>query len=376
MRVIFDRPALLGALNLLCTVVPGRTPRPILECVAISIDKNQKKVEYRASDGDIHLRLVGEKMDPLASGECAINAHRLQQIAAAQQNDATLTVETGERDRLEIKGSDACYKVYTVPVKEFPPAPEIAKPVTLEISSQVLARIIRGTLFASATETTRYAINGINITADGESVDIVATDGRRLALWRQKLKASGRRTCIIPTKAFRILDKILGDLKDLPVSIELGDTQASFEVASPSSSIKLVTNLMEGTFPPYRDVIPSNQTKRAVMDGEALNRAVRRATLMTNQESRGIRFKFEPDLTLNLSSRAPEMGEADVGMTMKEYEGGGKGGMEIGFNPSFIQDALKVMDGDVTITLDSPNKPGVMRQGDDFTYVVMPVNLQ
>ncbi len=102
-------------------------------------------------------------------------------------------------------------------------------------------------------------------------------------------------------------------------------------------------------------------------------RAIRRAALLTNEESKGVRMSFaESELTL--TSRAPEMGEAEIHVEMKEYEGDPG---EIGFNPGFITDALKVIDGgDVIIELKAANKPGVLKTGNEFTYVVMPVNLQ
>jgi len=101
--------------------------------------------------------------------------------------------------------------------------------------------------------------------------------------------------------------------------------------------------------------------------------AVRRAALLTNEESKGVRMAFGPE-GLTLSSRAPEMGEAEVSVEVAEYSGEA---IEIGFNPTYVLDALKVVDeSQVQMDFKAPNKPGVLRTGPNFLYVVMPVNLQ
>jgi DNA polymerase-3 subunit beta len=100
---------------------------------------------------------------------------------------------------------------------------------------------------------------------------------------------------------------------------------------------------------------------------------VRRAALLTNEESRGVRMTLDNE-RLRLSSRAPEMGEAEIDVPVSGYAGEP---IEIGFNPAFLTDALKVIgDASVAVELKAPNKPGLIKSGADFLYVVMPVNLQ
>jgi DNA polymerase-3 subunit beta len=130
---------------------------------------------------------------------------------------------------------------------------------------------------------------------------------------------------------------------------------------------------VEGAFPPFEDVVPKEQDKKVSFDATILISAIRRAALLTNEESKGVRLSFADD-KLTLTSRAPEMGEATVEVKLDDYQGDP---LEIGFNPNFITDALNVVDGGtVVIELKSPTKPGVLKTGPDFTYVIMPVNLQ
>jgi DNA polymerase III subunit beta len=162
------------------------------------------------------------------------------------------------------------------------------------------------------------------------------------------------------------------------VQIAITENQVLFNLGSSDEGGKgavLTSNLVEGTFPPYDEVIPKDQDKKIIFDRDVLSSAVRRAALLTNEESRGVRLKFNGgEKQVEFSSRAPEMGEAEINVDIASYEGGD---IEIGFNPTFITDALKVIpDPEVIMELKAPNKPGLMRSGQDFVYVVMPVNLQ
>jgi hypothetical protein len=130
---------------------------------------------------------------------------------------------------------------------------------------------------------------------------------------------------------------------DEPVQIAITDAQILFSfgtAASPGRAV-LVSNLVEGSFPPYEDVIPKDQDKKVTFDRDVLASAVRRAALLTNEESRGVRMNFKgKDKLLELSSRAAEVGEAQIRCDLAGYEGDD---VEIGFNPTFVTDALKVI---------------------------------
>jgi DNA polymerase-3 subunit beta len=130
---------------------------------------------------------------------------------------------------------------------------------------------------------------------------------------------------------------------------------------------------VDGNFPPYKDVVPKDGDKKASVSTDLFISGVRRAALLTNEESKGVRMAFAPG-GLTLRSRAPEMGEAEINVDLAEYAGEP---LEIGFNPGYLLDALKVVDeNQVQLEFNAPNKPGVLRTGPNFLYVIMPVNLQ
>jgi DNA polymerase III subunit beta len=368
MKVICDRGALVESLNLVGGVVVTRTPKPVLTCVKLSAEEGV--LALAATDLEVALRLTTPRVEVQEPGEALVPADKLNQIVR-ESVDPTLTLET-EKEAVHIRGQDSHFKVFGQSVKDFPPVPEFKGEPDFEIEAGDLTRLIHQTIYATARENSRYAINGVLLEREGKKLSVVATDGHRLALAKgdcSKAKENGGvHSAIIPTKALNLLLRLFSDGEE-NVKVKVADNQALFA----SDSAVLATNLVEGNFPPYRDVIPKDGDKRATLTTDTLTSAVRRAALLTNEESKGVRLSFKAE-GLKLSSRAPEMGEAEIDVELPKYEGEP---MDIGFNPQYLLDALKVVDtNDVQMDFKAPNKPGILKTGPNFLYVIMPVNLQ
>jgi DNA polymerase-3 subunit beta len=371
MKVICDRAALLEAVNSVTSVAATRTPAPVLQCVKLRAGDGQ--LHLAATDLEVGLRIAIDQVEIADPGEVLIPADKLAQIVR-NSDDPTLSIEAADHT-VHIRGADSHFAIYGFDPAEAPAVREFpADAIDCEIDAGALQTLIQRTLFAAAAEHSRYAINGILFDRDGKSLRMVATDGRRLALARGRCTSSrdGRASCIIPAKALALLSKLTRD-PEARVRVATDENQAIFEVGHGSTAAAVLsTNLVEGSFPPFEDVIPKDHDKKVTFEVETLRSAIRRAALLTNEESKGVRLSFT-DKRLTLTSRAPEMGESEIHVDVERYEGEP---VEIGFNPGYITDALKVIDrGDVIIELKAPNKPGVLRTGTDFTYVVMPVNL-
>ncbi|MFW6059233.1 MAG: DNA polymerase III subunit beta [Phycisphaeraceae bacterium] len=367
MKVICDRGALVESLNLVGGVIVARTPKPALACVKLTATEDA--LQLAGTDLEVAVRMSTPRIEVQETGEALIPADKLQQIVR-ESIDPTLTLET-EGDAAHIRGQDSHFKIFGQPVDDFPPVPEFPGDADFELSAAELHRLISQTLFATARENSRYAINGVLVEREGNKLTMVATDGHRLAMARGQCKAHAAeeaRSAIVPTKALNLLLRLFDDAEQT-VQIKLADNQILFS----SDQALLASNLVEGNFPPYKDVVPKDGDKRATLATDTFISAVRRAALLTNEESKGVRMAFSGE-GLTLSSRAPEMGEAEVNVEVAAYEGDP---VEIGFNPAYLLDALKVVDeNQVQLEFKAANKPGVMRTGPGFLYVVMPVNLQ
>lgn len=367
MKVICNRGALQEALNIAGTVSSARTPKPILQCVKLTAGDNRLTVS--ATDLEVAIRYSDAQVQVEAEGETLVMADKLRDIVRESIDD-TLSLELAG-DQLHIKGQDSHFKIFTQSPSEFPPVPAFEGEADFKVQGKQLKQLINQTLFAAAKEATRYAFNGVLTTIKGKRLIFVATDGRRLALARGDLidadTAKEGGTAIVPAKTLNLVDKLITN-PDEPVSVKLSDNQVIFH----TSDATLTSNLIEGQFPPYEDVIPKECDRKMTAGTADLLSAVRRSALLTTNDSKGVRMAFTKK-GLTLSSRNPEAGEATINFACK-FEGND---VEIGFNPMFMTDALKVVNSDeVTFEMLAPNRPGLLKGGANFTYVIMPVNLQ
>ncbi len=418
MKVICDRGALLDAVNLVASVAPTRTPTPALACIKLTARKlagGGGELLLAGTDSESSLSIAITHVDVQQAGMAAVPGDKLRAIVSAEDGEPTLTIET-DGDQVHIKGQNAHFRVFGFPPADFPPLPDLQQtlsgesgPAPKTVFTQPagsLLDLVNRTSFATARETSRYAINGVLLKRDGKKLEMVATDGRRLAVSRAQVTGVGggkdkdNVACIIPTRALGVLAKLARD-PDETVRVAITDTRVffAFEPAleAPAKGKKgkaegdaagaaegatlpppravLSSTLVEGAFPPYEDVIPKEQDKKITAGRDELGSAVRKASVLTNEESRGVRMAFSAgDKRLKLSSRAPEMGESEINVALSSYEGDD---IEISFNPTFITDVLKVVnEPEVIIELKAQNKPGLIRSStNDFLYVVMPVNL-
>jgi DNA polymerase-3 subunit beta len=367
MKVICNRGALLEALTVAGNVVASRTPKPALQCVKLSaLDKS---LTVAATDLEVAIRYTDHQVQIDAPGEALVPADKIRDIVRESVDD-TISIEIAG-DNAIIKGSDSQFKIFTQNVNEFPPVPDFEGDPQFTIQGGALKQLIGQTLFAAAKESSRYAFNGVLVSAKAKKVNLVATDGRRLAqakgdLGSDSIGKDGAKA-IVPAKALTLIDKLIDDPEEA-VAFQIKENQ----ILVHTSNATLTSSLVEGQFPPYEDVIPRDCDKKMTASTADFLAKIRLASLLTTEESKGVRLTFSKK-GLVLSSRSPESGEATVNFPCK-YEGTD---VEIGFNPTFLIEALRVVDSDeITLEMLAPNRPGLLKGGPDFIYVIMPVNLQ
>jgi DNA polymerase-3 subunit beta len=366
MKANFNRTALAEALGLLTSVAPSRTPKPILRCVQITAE--DKEVRICATDLEVGINYSISEVQIEKAGEVIVPADRLNAIVR-ESVDEVLVLEASD-GKCEIKGADSHFTVYGQEPGQYPVVPGFEGDAEIEIGLSNLQAGIEQCLFATAKESSRYAINGVLWEIKDKKLIMVATDGRRLARSTVKLASAPKgevpENLIVPGKAMGLLDKIGGDEKDA-VAVKLLDNQILMSCAN----VVISSNLVEGNFPKYEDIIPTDYTKKLTLSTEAALSAARRASLLANEESKGIQLSLETGKIV-FSGRAPETGDAEVDMAI-DYKGEP---INIGFNPQFLIDALRVIRAaDFELELGEPDRPGLLKSGRDFLYVLMPINL-
>ena len=367
MKVNFNREALVEALGLLTSVVPARTPKPILRCVWVTATESE--VRICATDLEVGINYLVSGVQVEEAGETIIPADRLAAIVR-ESADEILSLQA-EEGTCKIEGADSHFTIYGYQDDQYPVVPSFEGAVDMEIGLGDIQAGIEQCLFATAKESSRYALNGILWEIKGKKLLLVTTDGRRLVRCRVNLaavpdKKVATMKIIVPAKTMALLDKISSTDKET-VAVKLVDNQILISCAN----VAISSNLVEGNFPKYEDIIPTDHDKKLTLSTGAVLSAVRRSALLTSEESKGIKLSVGKE-TLVFSCRAPETGDAQVEMPI-DYK---DEPIEIGFNPQFLIDALRVIrTPEFDLELGQQDRPGLIKSGRDFLYVLMPINL-
>lgn len=365
MKVIAQTAALQDALALTGSIVATRTPKPVLQCIKLTATED--KLTLTATDLETGCRYQVTAVEVVDQGEALIPADRLIGIVRESGADESLTIET-EKQAVHVRGAGSHFKIFGYDPSEYPSVGDFPDEVDFQIPAGKLAGMIGKTLFATAKAHSHYAISGVLWEATGKKLQLVATDGHRMAQATGTLKKSTAKeiTAIVPTKLMSLIQRIAGDDEDM-LDVKIQENQILVRTAR----AVLVSSLVQGNFPKYADVIPKECSQKITINTTQLEHRVRQAALLTNEESKGIRLSFKQG-QVTLTSRAPETGEAEVTCPIT-YDGEG---IEIAFNPTFLIDALRVTETDeITLGLNAADKPAVIKAGSDFLYVLMPVDL-
>ena len=365
MRLRFNRQEMVDALSVVCNVTTVRTPKEILKCVRMEAQSDALLLS--ATDLEIGLRYTVTQVEVEKTGDVLVVADTVSRIVR-ECTDELLSLETID-GVLHVQGVGSHFEIITQAVADFPPISVLEGEPDFTIEYGQLCRLIEWTVFAAARESTRYAINGVLWEVTGERLTLAATDGRRLSVSHGGIKSPTAKSlplAIVPPRALSLVGRLSAHA-DALVMVKITGNQLLLRV----EGVQIGTSLVEGHFPKYQDVIPTDCNRVVELNTTEFHSALRKAALLTNEESKGIRLRFA-DSGLTLTSRAPEQGEATITLQVP-YQGEPT---EIGFNPAFLTDVLRVARGDeIAFAFKGPDRPGVIRSGEDFVYVVMPVNL-
>lgn len=370
MKIRLPRQEFQEALSAVHTLTTGRTTKPVFESVLLRTEG--ERLELCGTDGEAALRVSVVTLATEQPGQALVKADRLFQIVR-ELDDVEIVLESTDRG-CTLQGHGSEFKLFVQNPEDFPPVPEFDGEPDLTLSGHELKRMISLTAYAAARETSRYAINGVLWDKTGKKMFMVATDGRRLARAGGSLEQAkgGDFQLIIPSKALTVLDRVFHppkDGSDWAIEVRVMPNQVLLK----SGETVLSTALVDGSFPKYEDVIPKESNKRARMPLMDFHGAIKRAALLTTEDSRAVRLSFSGD-RLVISSNSPEQGEARLEMAV-DYDGEP---LDIGFNPAFVNEALRAIPYDeIVIELHESVRPGVICGPDknEFLYVVMPVSL-
>lgn len=363
MKIKCQTALLHNAFQLAGSVAQQRPTRPILADVLVTAENGQ--IELQATDLEIGIRLQVQGGEIIEDGKIAVPQARVTSILR-ETSDETIEIRS-EDGHCVITASDSEFRLPTEVAEEFPELAAFDEEKAYEFDRKDFVEMVTKSSFAAHKGKHRYALNGVLVVIKPSKVEMVATDGRRLAHIEKKSKnrAGCDEAVIVPTKALDEILKVLAD-DDEKVRLNVGENQ----IVAKTLHAVVSTRLVEGHFPPYESVIPKDHDKKVELNKERFHSAVRRAALLTSQDSSSVTLSFTSG-NLEVRSSAPETGEARVKLPI-EYDGTG---VEISFNPEFLTEFLRVLpEESVRFEFRDSASAGLFRAGKEFLYVVMPVS--
>jgi DNA polymerase III subunit beta len=363
MKFSISKEALLEGLQKVQHVVSTRTTLPILSNVLL-VAKNGR-LTFTTTDLDVGITgSVEAKIEK--EGATTLPAKRLVNIVRElPASEVEITVDA--KNVASIQSGPSFFKIIGLGQEDFPPLPDFEGAKEFRMPQAQLRDGLKKTSYAISTDETRYVLNGIYTSFRDGKLTLVATDGRRLAMVENDLDfpASHETDVIVPTKAVQELQRLLGEAGE--VLIRLSDSQISFSIGEHL----LISKLIEGNYPNYRQVIPGDSTERVELPRESTLDTVRRVSLLSSDKSNSVKLVFGSNV-VEVTANSPDVGEARETM---EVAYGGKA-MQIAFNPEFLMAPLRNLESDtVYLDLIDEMSPGVVRIDGSFLYVIMPMRV-
>lgn len=367
MKLTASRQALLTSLQAVIGVVERRQTMPIL--ANILLQAKDDRILLTATDIEVELQSSCEAAIDMA-GEITVPGRKLFDIVKALPEGSEVKL-TLKGDRLTVQSGRSRFSLSTLPAAEFPVIDDIEASQSHELPVGVVHRLLDKTYFAMAQQDVRYYLNGMLLETEGGMIRAVATDGHRLALCQAELgdKNLPSEQVIVPRKGVLELQRMLGDEGSL--TVEMGKNHIRIH----AGDIRFTSKLIDGRFPDYQRVIPTETNNFMVADRDTLRRALQRAAILSNEKYRGIRLEIR-DSGAKIMAHNPEQEEAEEQVEV-EYSGED---IEIGFNVTYLLDAIGAVDGEqVRVSLNDANSSCVISVPDieasDARYVVMPMRL-
>ena len=371
MKLKIKKDEILKGLQRIQGVVDKKNTMPILSNMLMVADS--KGVEIVATDLEIGLR-GRYAAEVEAPGAVTVSAKKMYEIVRElSQDDIQIRVEDG--NWVKIISGRSQFKLVGLPRDEYPSLPDVAEEGMISIAGDTLRDMIKKTLYAVGENDARYVLNGLFVqmtqAKNGLSIRMVGTDGHRLSMIDRVVDAQHREeSVIIPKKAMMELRRILEeDGTGAQLQMGFGKNHAIFK----RDGLVMVSKLIDGNYPNYQQVVPTQNTKKITVSKDVFTHAVKRVSILSKEKTNAVKVQLEQN-ALHLSTNNPEIGEANEELAV-DYTGES---VTIGFNSRYLMDVLMGMDKEtISLELNDSLSPCLIKEEGDELYkcVVMPMRV-
>ncbi len=362
MKCLVEKSQLTSAIQRVQNIITAKASLPILS--NILIETVQDKLKLTATDLDIGITCV-IPVKISEQGAITVPAKRFSDIIKELPSEE-VNISTKKNNLVSIETESCQFKIMGLAKEEFPKLPELKDKEVIRCEQSALKKMLELTSFAVSFDETRYILNGILFQVSKQGLKLVSTDGKRLAVIERKLSQNTEveKKFIVPVKT---IHELLRNLKDEgELSLILGQNQVVFDLGG----VVIISRLIEGEFPDYRQVIPPPSENKFRIVREQFLLAVKRGSLLSTPDYQAVKLELFKN-KLVVSKSTPDVGESREEVAV-EYAGKE---LMIGFNPVFLIDVLKNLPVErVEFELTDSEKPGVLRS-EGYIYIVLPMRL-
>jgi DNA polymerase-3 subunit beta len=356
--------------------VATRTTLPITNNVLLATE--QSRLKLAATNLEMAISCwIGAKVEE--EGAITVPARLLSDFISSLPAEKVNISLSPQTKTLGLKCARFEARISGVDAKDFPPVPKVEKGITTKVEVEALRQGIAQVVFAAATEESRPVLTGVDAKFEGNSLTLAAADGFRLAVYKLPLAeaVSSETEVIIPARTLAELNRLIAEQEEVvEVTVNPDKGQALFKL----KNIELVSQLIQGTFPNYAQLIPQKYTTKATISVADFLRATKTASIFARDGSGIIRLVVTPGAEMTpgkvvVSARSEEIGD-DVGEIDAVVEGEEA---KIAFNGKYLTEVLSVLhEAQVVLETTSPSSPGVVRPvgADNYLHVVMPMFVQ
>jgi DNA polymerase-3 subunit beta len=344
---------------------------PILSSVLIEAKKTPEGGRVTVSAYDLEIGVSGEHpAEVIKEGAVALQAKSLYEIVRNLPENVVV-LKKAANNRVEISSGTAEFKIVGQSAEEFPALPKVDQTPFVPVEVTTLLEMIEKTQFAISLDETRYNLNGVYFDPGKDSTKMVATDGHRLAMIEKPLtgKFGLKKGVIIPRKGLMELRRLLLEETSAPGELGFSENSGVFR----RQGLVMVMRLIDGQFPDYTQVIPSEGDRHITLPRARFLETLRRVALIAADRASAVKLEVSTN-QLRVTSQNPDLGEAKEDLVI-EYTGAP---MKIGFNAKYVQDVLTVVDSEqIRLELADELSPGVLRPVGDKNYVavIMPMRI-
>ena len=363
-------------LNLVGRAAAARTTLPITNNILLTTD--QGRLKLAATNLEMAISCwIGAKVEE--EGSITVNARLLSDFIGSLPNEKIEISLSPRSKTLKLKCARFEARISGVDAKDFPPIPKVEGGVSTKVDVGALRHAVDHVAFAAATDESRPVLTGVNADFEADQLTLAAADGFRLAVYKLPLAEPVKQNVqvIIPARTLSELNRLAQDQEDaISMKVDADKGQIIFSL----KNIELVSQLIQGSFPQYSQLIPQNFNSRAVVDTAQFLMATKTAAIFARDGGGIVRLVMAPGAQkapgkLTVSARSEEVGD-DTGEIDAAVEGDEA---KIAFNGRYLADVLGVLgEQQVALEVTTPSSPGVIRPVgvDNYTHVVMPMFVQ